>query len=65
MDWRSAINDMKGMLKRGGYITTVEKGFPLHAYPHDFWRFDLNDVRGMFSDFDIISLKRTSSMAYH
>ena len=58
MDWRSAINDMKGMLKRGGYITTVEKGFPLHAYPHDFWRFDLNDVRGMFSDFDIITLKR-------
>jgi len=57
LNWRSAINNMKGVLKRGGYITTVKRGFPLHAYPYDFWRYELNDMKMIFKDFEIIILK--------
>lgn len=59
-DWRNAINNMKRVLKSNGYIyiTTVGRGFPYHGYPYDFWRYELDDMRKIFSDFDIITLKR-------
>lgn len=42
------------MVKFGGYllITCRGKGFPNHAYPEDHWRFDLQDFRAIFSDFE-------------
>jgi len=57
-DWRLVINNMKGVLKREGYIyiTTRSRGFPYHGYPYDFWRYEIDDMRKIFSDFDIISL---------
>jgi len=59
-DWRTAINTMKGMLRPNGYIfiTTVGRGFPYHGYPNDFWRYELDDMRKIFSDFDVLVLKR-------
>jgi len=58
MDWRNVINNMKAVLKEGGYmyITTRSKGFPFHAYPYDFWRYELEDMKQIFSDFEIIKL---------
>ena len=59
-DWRLVVNNMKSVLKPLGYIyiTTRSKGFPFHAYPYDFWRYEIGDMRKIFSDFEIITLKR-------
>jgi len=54
-NWRDVISNMKRILKPGGNIllTTRGKGFKIHAYPHDYWRYDVEDMKKIFSDFDI------------
>ena len=60
MDWRLVVDNMKMILKRGGYmyITTRSKGFPYHGYPYDFWRYEVEDVRRIFMDFEVIDIKK-------
>lgn len=52
-DWRGAINQMKLALKPGGIlvITTRRPGFEQHGYPHDHWRFTVQNMRAAFVDF--------------
>lgn len=59
-DWRLVINNMKRVLKSGGriYITTRSKGFPYHGYPYDFWRYEIDDMKKIFADFEIIKLEK-------
>jgi SAM-dependent methyltransferase len=59
-DWRLVVNNLKTVLRRGGriYITTRSYGFPFHAYPYDFWRYEVEDLRRIFKDFEIIKLVR-------
>jgi len=59
-DWRAVINNMKAVPRESGriYITTRSKGFPFHAYPHDFWRYELSDMKQIFADFEILKLAR-------
>jgi hypothetical protein len=54
------VNNLKGVLRRGGYvyITAPSHGFPFHAYPYDFWRYEVEDLRKIFNDFEIIKLVR-------
>lgn len=57
-NWRKAISNIKRVCKPEGiiFITTVIIGFPFHEYPYDFWRFEIEDMKKIFSDCDILSL---------
>jgi SAM-dependent methyltransferase len=54
-DWHRTIENFKQVLRPGGVllITTRSKGFPFHEAPHDYWRYELDDMRAIFSDFTI------------
>jgi hypothetical protein len=54
-EWRSAINGMKAVLRPGGVllITTRSKGFGVHGYPYDYWRYEPGDMQRIFADFEL------------
>lgn len=56
--WKPVITNMKQVLKPGGVIliTTRSQGFPFHEYPVDAWRFSVEDMQEIFSDFEIDSV---------
>jgi hypothetical protein len=51
--WRVCVNNMKDLTKDLLIITTRGPGFPLHSYPHDWWRYTPENFADMFADFDI------------
>lgn len=57
-DWRIVLHNLKGILKPGGLllITTRSRGFGYHAFPYDFWRYQTDDMRILFSDLRILEL---------
>ena len=63
-DWRGAVSNIKRVCRRGGVVllTTRSIGFPYHAYPYDFWRYDPGDVRAIFSDMEIVTLEKDSEI---
>jgi SAM-dependent methyltransferase len=60
LDWRCVINNMKTVLRKGGcmYITTRSLGYPYHGYLCDLWRYELEDMLKIFSDFHMVVLKK-------
>lgn len=50
-DWRAALTSLHANLKPGGWLilTTRSKGFPLHGYPEDFWRFSVPFMEHCFA----------------
>ncbi|HXH23618.1 MAG TPA: class I SAM-dependent methyltransferase [Vicinamibacterales bacterium] len=54
-DWRTVIRSMKAVLRPGGavLITTRSNGYPYHGAPFDCWRFEVEDMKVIFGDFEI------------
>jgi SAM-dependent methyltransferase len=54
-DWRAVVSNLKRLVAPGGVllVTTRSIGFPYHAFPHDFWRYENDDMRAIFSDFEV------------
>jgi len=58
-DWPQAVSNLKRVCKPGGIIliTTRAPGFRYHGYPDDYWRYDVDDIRHIFSDFYLMRLE--------
>jgi SAM-dependent methyltransferase len=65
-DWRAAVTNLKLMLCVGGWllVTTRSLGFPFHGYPEDHWRYEVDDMRTIFADFDITLLVPDTPPSY-
>lgn len=57
-DWRTAVDEMKAVLRVGGLliVTTRGPGFPYHGYPHDYWRYEIEHFQKIFADMEILKL---------
>ena len=60
--WREIIHNLKTVVRRNGLIllTTRSRGFHYHGYPHDYWRYEIEDIRKIFSDCLIEKLEKDS-----
>jgi len=59
-DTKSAIKNLNYLLKKGGHLLiSVPFVYPLHDEPGDFWRFTEHALKKIFSDFEILTFKRT------
>ncbi len=61
-NWREAVSSIKHVCKPDGtlLLTTRSIGFGYHGYPFDFWRYETEDIKQIFSDFEILSLEKDS-----
>jgi SAM-dependent methyltransferase len=59
-DWKRVISNIKNLCAPEGtiLITTRSLGFHYHAYPYDFWRYETEDMKEIFSDCEIVSLEK-------
>jgi SAM-dependent methyltransferase len=58
-NWRLIVRNLKQVLRADGLLllTTRSLGFPYHGYPHDFWRYERDDIKAIFADFEIVDLE--------
>ena len=59
-DINSAIQNLSYLLKdRGHLVVSVPFIYPLHDESKDYWRFTEHALKKLFSDFKILTIKRT------
>lgn len=61
-EWQKCILNIMKLLKIGGWLllTTRSIGFHLHGYPFDYWRFQVEDMRKIFINFDNLKIEPDS-----
>lgn len=59
-DWRKVVSNLKNVCKPMGIliITTRSRGYGYHAAPYDFWRYEAEDIKDIFSDCEIVLLEK-------
>ena len=59
-DWRRAWQNLKAVLAPDGLLvaTTRSRGFRYHFGPDDWWRYELDDLRRIVSDMELIAIER-------
>jgi SAM-dependent methyltransferase len=59
-DWPTVFSNLKRVVRPGGYllVTTRSIGFQYHGWPFDFWRYEPEDMRAIFADFEMLALER-------
>lgn len=59
-NWQQVISNIKRICRPNGIIliTTRSYGFGYHAYPYDFWRYEIEDMKEIFSDCELLVLKK-------
>jgi len=60
-NWRMAISNMKNVCEIGGIIIIIVPSiYRYHGYPYDYWRYTVQNVKDIFSDCNILSIKEDS-----
>jgi SAM-dependent methyltransferase len=60
-DWQKAVSNMKQICRSNGiFIIIVPSREKIHLYPGDFWRYQLTDVRVIFSDCEELYVEEKS-----
>jgi len=59
-NWKAVISNFKNIISVNGFllITTRSKGFKFHGYPHDYWRYEEEDFKYIFSDMIINKIEK-------
>lgn len=57
--WRRSLSNMKRVCTPGGLViaTTRSLGYPYHGHPNDYWRYEVEDFRKLFADFEILAIE--------
>jgi SAM-dependent methyltransferase len=66
-DWRTAIINLMKITKKNGFIllTSRSKGFGVHDYPGDFWRYEIEDIEYIFKHWEILKLEKDMFNEHH
>ncbi len=57
-DWRSYVSSLKNLCRtKGTILLVVPSRWDYHEYPRDFWRISLEDIKEIFSDYQIETIQ--------
>jgi len=66
--WKEAVNNLKSVCRQGGVVAIIVPDYWAYHCAPDFWRFGVEDMRRIFSDFTILVLdsdaRNRSSLVY-
>lgn len=66
--WKEAVSNLKKICKPNGIILLiVPSKWTFHEFPYDFWRYDKEDIKEIFSDCEMLILEedpKTPSLVY-